>query len=251
MKKIYLFAAIFALVAGLATYFFINSLQHNSAVTGVEEAEVVIAAQDIEKGTPVTAEMFTVQKIPVTAVTPNTVSKVNDIVGYIATGKIFRGEQIVSGKLAKTGGGYRLSYDLQNGYYAYSIAVTETTAVGYFVKDGDFVNIYSPQDPKAEEKLKNVEVLSISTYSDNQLQSTGTEITAYTVMTLKLTKEQLDILTPIDSTQLKIALVSYTEGAGISDELAAIKIPEDQPQTPAVNEGNKNLGVEMTLPDAA
>ena len=48
MKKIYLIAVVIALAAGLATYFFANELKTSKIVTGVDEATVLNALQDIE-----------------------------------------------------------------------------------------------------------------------------------------------------------------------------------------------------------
>ena len=48
MKKIYLIAVVIALAAGVATYFFASELKASKIVTGVDEASVLIALEDIE-----------------------------------------------------------------------------------------------------------------------------------------------------------------------------------------------------------
>ena len=54
MKKIYLIAAVIALVAGFATYFFAMELKTSKIVTGVDKATVLVAIQDIKEDTILT-----------------------------------------------------------------------------------------------------------------------------------------------------------------------------------------------------
>ena len=123
MKKIYLIAAVIAIVAGLATYFFATELQTSKIVTGVDEATVLIALEDIDKDTILTKEMFQQVNLPVNAVSFGTVCNIEDIVGYMTTENIFKGEQLMARKLAPVGqenAKDRLSYQLANGMYAYT-----------------------------------------------------------------------------------------------------------------------------------
>ena len=88
MKKIYLFAAIFALIAGVATFFFARSLSDSAKTENVESANVVIALQDIEPDMVVTPSMFETVNLPVSAVTYGTLVNAYDIDGYVAAEKI-------------------------------------------------------------------------------------------------------------------------------------------------------------------
>ena len=90
MKKIYLIAMVIALAAGLATYFFANELKTSKIVTGVNEATVVIALEDIDENTILTADMFQAVKLPQTSVSFGTVADVNDVIGYMTSVKILR-----------------------------------------------------------------------------------------------------------------------------------------------------------------
>lgn len=227
MKKIYLFAVIFALIAGFATYFFVNSLQHNSAVTGVEEADVVIALQDIEEDTIVTPDMFKVVRLPVSSITYGTLTNAAEVGGFMVTGRICKGEQVLASKLTKLGedseqsagsGFYRLSYHLEDGNYAYTIEVASTNSVANFVKNGDYIDIYDQQNGEGSGPvLKKVKILKVGTYSDNQMQASGVETTTYSLITLSLSEKQIQKLIPIESrNNIRIALIPYTEGAEIT-----------------------------------
>lgn len=238
MKKIYLIAVVIALAAGLATYFFANELKTSKIVTGVDEATVLIALKDIDENTILTADMFQSVKMPVTAVSFGTVSDVNDIIGYMSSVKILKGEQLMTGKLVPVGeenAKERLSYQLPNGMYAYTISVEIENGVAFFIKEYDCINIYDTALASAEPVLKNVPVIKLSDYPANIQQDNGTEITNYAVLTLALTKEQIPKIMSVGSP--KVVLVSYVEAYSLADDIAAAGVPEDQPEEPQTNYG--------------
>lgn len=247
MKKIYLIAVVIALAAGVATYFFANELKTSSIVTGVDDASVVVAIEDIEKDTILTEDMFQVIKLPVTAVSFGTVCNPKDIIGYMTTEKIYAGEQLMARKITTVGDGEfknRLSYELSNGMYGYSISVSAENAVSHFLKEYDYINIYKKDVMlSAEPILKNVQVIRISDYTSNVQQEAGVEITSYSIITLALTKEQIKVLMELEYTgantadYFRIVLVSHVESQGIAGDLAKAPIPEDRKEEPATNYG--------------
>lgn len=255
MKKIYLIAAVIALAAGVATYFFATELKTAKVVTGVDKATVVVAVQDIEKDTVLTEDMFREIDLPVTAVSYGTVCNTKDVVGYMSTEKILAGEQLMVRKIALVGDGKsdgRLSYQLESGMYAYTISVKIDNAVAYFIKDGDRINIYNDMVVPATLVLENVPVLKIGDYPANVLQNTGMEIQSYVVVTVALTKEQIVKMLELDITDdnpeqspFRIVLVSYAEGHGIADELNNVTVTEERSE-PETNYGMGQIGKEPT-----
>lgn len=240
MKKIYLIAAVIAIVAGLATYFFATELQTSKIVTGVDEATVLIALEDIDKDTILTKEMFQQVNLPVNAVSFGTVCNIEDIVGYMTTENIFKGEQLMARKLAPVGqenAKDRLSYQLANGMYAYTLSVAVENGVGYFIKENDRVNIYNDATPSAEPVLKNVPVIRISDYPANIQQDAGVEITSYAVVTFAVTKEQIPLLMPLNDETCRIVLVSYVEGHSLADDISNALVPETRNAEPVTNYG--------------
>ena len=260
MKKIYLIAAVIALAAGVATYFFASELKTSKVVTGVDKATVVVAVQDIEKDTVLTEEMFQQIDLPVTAVSYGTICSVKDVVGYMATDKILAGEQLMVRKIALVGdekSDGRLSYQLENGMYAYTISVKTDNAVAYFIKEDDRINIYNDMIPSAEPVLENIPVLKIGDYSAEAMENTGTEIVTYSVVTVALTKEQIVKMLELDITDddpkespFRIVLVSYAEGHGIADELNAVSVPEERSEVPETNYGMGQIAKETTTAKA-
>ncbi len=236
MKKIYLIAAVIALAAGVATYFFATELQTSKIVTGVDEATVLIALEDIDEDTILTKEMFQQVNLPANAVSFGTVCNIEDVVGYMATENIFKGEQLMARKLVPIGqenAKDRLSYQLANGMYAYTITVEEENAVAYFIKENDVINIYAPNS--SEPVLKNVPVLKVGDYNANEQKESGTEILSYVSVTLALTKDQIPLL--MQQGVYRIVLVSYVEGHSLADDIANAMVPETRNAEPVTNYG--------------
>lgn len=240
MKKIYLIAAVVALVAGFATYFFASELRNSSLITGVEKSTVVIATQDIEPDTVVTEDMFKEITIANESITYGTVGKINDIVGLMSTERIHKGEQVLSVKLSivgeATAATNRLSYQLEDGTYAYTISVDAINTVANFIKEGDYVNIYDTTTTPPTLVLENLRVLKLADYSTNLSQDkNGTEITSYSNFTFALTKAQINTISSVSD--MRIVLVSFVEGANLTDKKDSISIPSNRNTIPLTNEG--------------
>ncbi len=239
MKKIYLIAAVIALVAGFATYFFASELKTSKIVTGVDEATVLIAVQDIKEDTILTKEMFQEIKLPQTAVSYGTVSNMNDVIGYMATDEILKGEQLMARKIALIGNEKakgRLSYELGNGMYAYTMTVEIENAIAYFLKENDKVNIYNAAVPAAEPVLQNVPVIRISNYPANIQQNSGVEITSFAEVTFVLSKDQIPKLMALNGA-IRMVLVPYAEAHGLIDDIQNAQVPESRNEVPVTNYG--------------
>lgn len=246
MKKIYLIAAVIALAAGVATYFFATELRNSKIVTGVDEATVLIALEDIDKDTILTKEMFQQVNLPETAASFGTVCNIDDVVGFMATENIFKGEQLMARKLTPVGqenAKDRLSYQLPQGLYAYTIYIEEENAVAYFIRENDMINIYNDASPTVEPLLKNVPVLKIGDYNLNEQYEKGTDILSYVSITVGLKKEQIPVLMGAEDPDTnsdkvyRIVLVPYAEGHGLSDDIVNAAVPETRNPEPATNVG--------------
>lgn len=234
MKKIYLIAAVIALAAGVATYFFASELKKDRAeetTVAVEMQTVLIAKEDIPQNTMLKAEMFEEKQIPKDASVYGAVSSINEVVGFMSTEKILSGEQLMVRKIGMIGNEEaigRLSYRLPNGMYAVAINVESRNAIAYALKEGDKINIYDPLMPNAP-VLEKITVLAIGDYTANVQQDGGVEIMSYTTVTLEVTKEQISKVLTVEN-GCRIALVSHAESYGLGDGLN--NVPAESVTTP-------------------
>lgn len=255
MKKIYLIAAVIALAAGVATYFFASELKKDNTQETTVAAEmqtVLVAKEDIPQNTMLTAEMFEEKQIPKDASVYGAVSNVDEVIGFMSTENILAGEQLMVRKIGMVGDEKaigRLSYRLPDGKYAVTIRVDDRNGVAYALKEGDKVNIYDLLMPDAP-VLEKITVLVIGDYTANVQQDDGIEIMSFTTVTLELTKEQIPKVLKIENPpngnndNLRLVLVSHAESYGLGDEIknppateAATPEKPTEAVQPPVNEG--------------
>lgn len=97
MKRIYLIALISALVAGIATYMFAQSVISNND-PNKDKSEVVYAITDVPAGTQVTAgnvnTYFSTRMIDNAAIVDGAVRSLDEVVGNTSSGYIYAGEQV-------------------------------------------------------------------------------------------------------------------------------------------------------------
>lgn len=106
----------------------------------VQLANVVVVLQDIPARTEITAEMIQVQQIPAEYVHPMAIITAEDAVGMISLIPMNAGEQLLKTKIADPNTNY-LSYQLREGYVAFTVAVSELTSAGGMIRVGDRVNV--------------------------------------------------------------------------------------------------------------
>ena len=58
MKKVYLIAVVFALVAGFATYFFASEIDKKSTFKDAEMVTVFVPVADMDRNVTITEDMF-------------------------------------------------------------------------------------------------------------------------------------------------------------------------------------------------
>ncbi|MBR6784988.1 MAG: Flp pilus assembly protein CpaB [Clostridia bacterium] len=250
MKKIYLIAAVIALAAGVATYFFATELKKTTVetATAVEEATVLIAIDDIPQNTILTKDMFQETKLPKNAVSFGTVCNINEVIGFMATEDIFAGEQLMARKIGIIGNEKadgRLSYQLSNGMYAFTTTIDIRNSMGYFLKEGDKINIYNSILPSATPVLENILILKVGDYAANKQQEAGVEITSYSIITVALTKEQVQKFIEVEG-NCRIMLVSHEEGYGLADDIVNASAPSNMNPVPQTNYG---MGVVTRPPE--
>ncbi len=151
MKKIYIIAAILALVTGIAAYSFGKSLEAEAKPPEIPTTTVVITTVDIGEGVFITQEMVQLKAVPSEFVAANAATTLGDVVGKVNKYKCMANQQVTFDQLGSaedasiTAGG-RLSYAVTPGMRAMTIYVSEITGVAGYVNPGDHVDIICSYD---------------------------------------------------------------------------------------------------------
>ena len=204
MKKVYLIAVVFALIAGFATYMFAKQIDEKSTYKDADTVSVVCAVQDIPKNTKITQEMlddeenpyFEVKPVVVDSVVPNYATDKNELLENITVDPIYAGEQINKSRFESVDGeDVALSFKLAPGKVAYSFTAGSVTGVDGYISEGDTVNVivYDTEDGKTTTKVayKNLKIIRVSTNSVSTSSSaSGTKITEYGTLTVEVTEKQ-------------------------------------------------------------
>ncbi len=198
MKKVYLLAAFAAVITAVLLYLYLQSLDQGQPEALVP---VVVAAADIPAYTPLNAQMLTVTQVPQAAVHPKAISDPAQAYGLLCDGQIIQGEQILGSKLRGVGESNNgLSYLLEEGQRALSVAVNSVSGVAGFIRQNDRVDVLVtldvPQQDKAVDMSANqqtslattmmvAENIRVLAVGKNLAAATGEESTAaYDTVTL-------------------------------------------------------------------
>lgn len=147
-------------VFGVMTY--INSIEA-SYEEGIEEVEVLVAAQNIPKEISVedlvTAEMVETKGIPRIYLAEGVLTSLDEFEGYVVAAPINKGEQITTTNFIRPEE-IGLAFIVPNGMIAVSIPVNEIIGVSNLIDVGDRVNIiatFFPEEELSSESLLPVE----------------------------------------------------------------------------------------------
>lgn len=236
MKKVYLIATLVAIIAGIATYFFATQIEQNTKIKDAPTLSVVVAIVPIPENTVITAEMVALKQYTAVSVTPNSASKLEDVLGKLSRYPVVVGEQLILEKLSTLGQEDEkaaLSYQLKEGEYAYTMAVDNVQGVAGFISKGDYVDILYTSKPDGATKfntvilMSNVHVLRVANFTANYAAeaSGAPPITAYAEITFNLSKAQIIQLSEkmSESGNISLALKSITSGekdAGVTKPAA-------------------------------
>ena len=227
MKKVYLVAVIFALIAGFATFMFARELDKKTTIKDADTVQVYVAQKDIEENTQITESMFgegddqseatfVLKTVVAADAGPNYVSEKKDLIDKITLDPIYKGEQINSARfIEKDADTVSLSFKLQEGMVAYSIVASATNGVDGYIGPGDTVDIITYEsagdegEPVASIAYEDLKVIRVSSNSANaSANSSGSQITSYTTITVEVTPEQALELRTIEQKDYKLILNS-------------------------------------------
>lgn len=206
MKKVYLIAVIFALLAGFATYMFAKQIDEKTTIKDVETVNVIVAAQDIPKNTKITQEMlddennpyFIVKTVIADNAAPNYITDANELLDCVTVDAIYAKEQINKNRFQEEDGeDVALSFKLEDGMVAYSFKATEVKGVDGYISEGDTVDVMvydidenNTKKNEARVEYEDLRVIKVSTNTINTSSSAnGSKITEYSTLTVEVSEE--------------------------------------------------------------
>lgn len=146
-------AIILGVVAVVAVVSYISSIR-TSVEEEVEKVEVLVAAQNIPKETPVetiiAADAVTTEAIPRKYLADGVLTTLDNYKGYVTAAPINKGEQITSTKFVKPEQ-IGLAFMIPSDMVAISIPVNEVIGVSNLINVGDKVNVIATFSPPGEE----------------------------------------------------------------------------------------------------
>ena len=138
-------ALTFAIVLGVFSFFLLYIYVANMEkryLGKYEQVAVLVAKTDIVQFDVLDETMFVVEQIPKPYVQPlaATIEDRDQVIGYVASTTIKKGEQILKTKLSLLGE-EGISPIIPKGYRACTVSVNEVTGVGGHIRNGDTVDI--------------------------------------------------------------------------------------------------------------
>jgi pilus assembly protein CpaB len=196
-----------AAAAGLAIRWVSNQ---TTAVT----TPVVVAARDIDLGTPLSADMLKTVEWPKASALSDSIGDSVRLDGRVLNGNVRRGEPIVEARLAPVGAKGGLSAVIAEGNRAITVKVNEVIGVAGFALPGNYVDIlvntHDDRDrPLSKIVLERILVLAVA----QEAARDETKPKVVDAVTLQVTPEQaekIDLARSVGS--LSLVLRNQTDG---------------------------------------
>lgn len=135
------FAIILSVISLLFLYFYVSGMEKRY-LGKYDQVAVLVAKNDITQYEVIDQTMLDIRSIPKPFVQPlaATAEDVGQVIGYVASNTIKKGEQIVKTKLNLLGE-EGISPIVPKGFRACTVSVSEVTGVGGHIRNGDTVDV--------------------------------------------------------------------------------------------------------------
>ena len=197
MKKIYIAAAIAAIISGALLYFYLTKQEEAKIPEGPVITQVLTVSKEVPAFTELSADNLMYMEMPEDYVPEGAVLNASDAVGLVSDGDLYPGEMILAPMIGTEKEKARsMSYAIPEGKRAMTVEVDNASGVAGYIAAGDFIDLllYVSPVPAEDEFSKdipaytyvcgdNLEVLAVGdvTFQDG---------TVYASLTLALTPDQ-------------------------------------------------------------
>jgi pilus assembly protein CpaB len=187
-----------ALLAGLAAVVFASRWLLQTSSSGV--TSIAVAADDINLGEPLTANMVHTVNWPTDSVPPGSFTDVKTLEGRVVRTSLARGEPVLDSKLAPIGTKGGLSAVIGEGRRAITVRVNDVVGVAGFALPGNYVDVIvntqeaanknETQQSISKTVLEKILVLAVA----QQVSRDDTQPKVVNAVTLEVTPEQAEAL---------------------------------------------------------
>lgn len=219
MKKVYLIAVVFALIAGGATYLFAQTLESKTSFKDANTKTVLVASQDIPANTRMTAsaiEQYFVEKAIVDEyIVSGAIQSKQEIANQVSKSEIYAGQQAqLNMFVGSDSEGASLSVELDAGEVAYSLKAEATNGVDGYIAEGDTIDVLAYVKTESDGSVngevvtafEDVEVLRVATNVEQTEESAAVE---YVSVTVKLSESDArDLYLVEQNAEIKLVLNS-------------------------------------------
>lgn len=161
-------AVMFAVIAAILLFVALQNAGGGDGPSGVT-ADVAVANQTVNANTRLTADMLSVQPVPVEQVLTGAYRDIESLVGLPVRFPLQKGEQVTTSKVGIQAieDERDLGFVLEPGQRGFAVEVTEVTAVGGLLLPGNVTDVIAAFDgdtagiPKAVTVLQNIKVVSV------------------------------------------------------------------------------------------
>lgn len=226
--------------------------------TSMATSKVVVAAKDLDVGTPLSPNVMQVVDWPASSVVKGTVDDPKKLDARVLNTSVQRGEPLLEAKLAPVGAKAGLSAVITEGRRAMTVKVNEIVGVAGFALPGNYVDIMVSTEDEQKKQISKIvleQILVLAVAQDQVVEGKAKVVSAVTLEVTPEQAEKLDLARSIGSLSLVLRNQvdrnpTVTEGARPADLLkvastpAVVKVAAVADPTPA----QKTVSVPATTP---
>ncbi|MFZ5631238.1 MAG: Flp pilus assembly protein CpaB [Bacillota bacterium] len=199
INLILIVAILFGLAAAYGTYQYLKYME-KTYKSSENFAKVAVAKVRIPARQVIGEQMVEIKEIPANYAGPSVIGKKEEVVGKVARGEIYPGEQIIKDKVAAPQDpGEGLAMIVEPGRRAITVAVNDVTGVAGLLKPGDHVDILGTVSVNKDTAITSLIVQNIKVLAVNKAMAAGADAKQPQTGTLTLSVD------PVEAQQLTLA----------------------------------------------
>lgn len=198
---------IFSVVAGIAAV--LLAARWMGQQTAGSQTQVLVATRDLELGQAITPAMLQVIAWPSGTLPTGSFSDPKKLEGRVVRSSVFKGEPILTPKLAPEGTKAGLDSVIKDGRRAITVKVNEVVGVAGFLAPGSYVDLLvnikdDRENPMSKIVLERIMVLAVAQESNRGDETKPKVVNAVTLEVTPVEAEKIDLARNIGTLSLML-----------------------------------------------